>query len=145
MSAPNVRALLTFQDHLLRGIWAERHLEALANNTDTVGPLLQLTECSVTLQQAQQRRLPPAKQRVLQTRNMICVCHATCPEETVAWVQCMRGMAKATKIAAQNGTPVPANGACDRQRHVLELCTQRATSRLLHAAVLPTDREDVGL
>ena len=71
----------------------------------------------------------------------MCVCAAVCPDETAAWLECFKGVVKKQR---QGATGVELN-ACDDLRRSLEICTQHASSRLLHAAVMPPDRNDVVL
>ena len=61
----------------------------------------------------------------------MCVCAAVCSEETAAWVECFRGVARKQR----EGVDPSRLGSCYEARQRLEICTQNASSRLLHAAV----------
>ena len=136
---PAARSLLIFQEHLARGMWADRHIQAMVSDPESAGPFLQVVQC--TQDYTQQRQDAGAagdsgKMRQAATRNRVCLCHAVCPEETIAWVQCMRALRKQRK---SNSTL----GNCDEHYRRVEMCTQWASTRLLHAAVLPKDRHEV--
>ena len=72
-------------------------------------------------------------------RNLVCVCNAVCPDETSAWASCFRAVAKKQR----EGKDTSELGNCEEARRQLDVCTQHASTRLLHAAVLPSDRSDV--
>ena len=80
--------------------------------------------------------LPP-----LFSRNTVCVCAAVCPSATSEWLECFKGVVKKQR---QGASGVELN-ACDDLKRRLEICTQHASSKLLHAAVMPSDRNDVVL
>ena len=72
----------------------------------------------------------------------MCVCTAVCPDETQAWVRCFRSVVR--KQRSSSSAHEDASGAnCEHLRNQLEQCTAAASSRLLHAAVMPSDREAV--
>lgn len=78
--------------------------------------------------------------------NLVCVCNAVCPEETVAWVNCFRAAVRKN----QKGVDYATITNCDEQRRKLDECTQRAVSQLLHAAIIPGStgpgsREEINL
>ena len=74
-------------------------------------------------------------------RNTVCVCAAVCPSATSEWLECFKGVVKKQR---QGASGVELN-ACDDLKRRLEICTQHASSKLLHAAVMPSDRNDVVL
>ena len=149
-SAPRVpaaRSLVMFQEHLARGLWADRHLQALASDPTAVGPFMSIFECTRDFQQQQQRAVAAndsAKLRQAATRNRVCLCAAVCPQETTEWLQCARAAARALRAAKKGGgasssTATTHFAPCEAQRRRLEACTQWESTRLLHAAVLPKD------
>ena len=74
-------------------------------------------------------------------RNTVCVCAAVCPSATSEWLECFKGVVKKQR---QGASGVELN-ACDDLKRRLEICTQHASSKLLHAAVMPSDRNDAVL
>ncbi len=66
----------------------------------------------------------------------MCVCNAVCPDETVVWIRCFRNAVQKLR----EGVPLEKVGNCDEVRRKLDACTQHASSKLLHAAVLPSDK-----
>lgn len=134
---PSVRSLLLLQNHVASGVFAPRHLKALADDDKSLEQIYSLAEC-IRAHQQFVANAPPEKQRSAQTRNMVCVCRAVCPSETVAWVDCYRSVLTARRKAkaGQLDGPLP-NTNCEELRHRLEVCTQHASSRLMHAAILP--------
>ena len=68
-------------------------------------------------------------------RNLVCVCNAACPEETAAWVKCFRRAVRKQREGADPST----FSNCDETRRRLDACTQYASTRLLHAAVIAQD------
>ena len=146
---PQPRALLTLQAQIAQGGYAERHLEGIADRqrgVDELQKFLSLLQCTQEAQNAMQADAP--KPRAVQMRNLVCVCHAVCPAETEAWVHCYRSLVKHQKMAARSdnsaAVQVPASN-CEYLKRQLELCTQYASTRLLHAAVLPKDRQGTSL
>ena len=137
---PAVRSLVTFQDQLGRGLWADRHVEALSNDPKSLGPFMQLVECAKDFQQQQQSAVAAndvGKMRSATMRNRVCMCHAVCPDETMAWLECMRAAARAARAAKQAGGAVESSqsfASCNERRRQLERCTQWETTRLLHVA-----------
>ncbi|KAL1503407.1 hypothetical protein AB1Y20_011458 [Prymnesium parvum] len=132
LSLPDSRALLLFQDQLTRGMWADRHLNALIENPATSNQLLGVLRCTVDLMEGEAN-----KQRA--SRNLLCLCHALCEEETVAWARCARKAAKAVKAGHEPEED------CTSYRVKLSRCTQRQVSYLLQAALVPCDKHDVSL
>ena len=136
---PNPRALLHLQSQLVRGMFAERHHQALATGEQAnVDAFVALVTCAQEAQQFVQKR--PDRTRAANTRNMVCVCHAVCPDETQGWINCFRSVSN----AAKKGQPITSTN-CEELRHRLEKCTQRASTRLLHAALIPPETIDVDL
>jgi len=135
---PDVRALRQAQQHVLTGIWQARHFDGLIEghwSRHVMSSLLQCTQQLVEQQQeiaTRSRSAEEAQRRTqrLNTKNMLCLCNSVCPEETGEWLQCVQRSAKGDS-----------SETCEGQRRRLELCTQRQTSRLLHAAMLPPDRK----
>ena len=78
---------------------------------------------------------------IIFNRNTVCVCAAVCPSATSEWLECFKGVVKKQR---QGASGVELN-ACDDLKRRLEICTQHASSKLLHAAVMPSDRNDVVL
>ena len=139
---PAARSLVVFQDHLIRGVWAQRHLEALVNDPKSLRSFLSLVECTREFQKQQQAAIASqdaAKLRGATTRNRLCLCNAVCPDESSAWIQCAR---TAVRRAKADGDRTGLKTVCEEERQRLEKCTQWASTRLLHAAVLPQDRGD---
>lgn len=135
---PNPRSLLAIQSHIATGVFANRHLEALTTSDMEVQTLfMSLLGCVRDAQSFVAAN--PQKQRQAQTRNLVCVCTAACSEETKAWVQCYRGVARSHK----QGVATDAN--CEELRQRLERCTQDASNKLLHAAVLPPADQHMGM
>ena len=123
----------------MRGLWAERHLQALANDPKSVGPLVAIVECSQKYQKQHQSATAAndvAKLRNAATRNRVCMCHAVCPTETFDWLSCARAAVKQQR--EEGADAAAAWKSCDRKRRTLEACTQWESTRLLHAAVLPS-------
>ena len=143
---PTARSLVMFQEHLARGVWADRHLQALASDPKAVGPFMSIFECAREFQNQQQQAVATndsAKLRQAATRNRVCLCAAVCPQETTEWLQCARAAAKvlrAAKKGGSNGSTTATHLApCEAQLRRLEACAQWESTRLLHAAVLPKD------
>ena len=158
--------MLALQQQVSRGMWAERHLKALSEDEDNLRQLAGVLECTRETQRFLQRQ--PKKQQSAQTkcaqyiiysrffrslspihiclpplfsRNTVCVCAAVCPSATSEWLECFKGVVKKQR---QGASGVELN-ACDDLKRRLEICTQHASSKLLHAAVMPSDRNDVVL
>ena len=163
---PRVQSMLALQQQVSRGMWAERHLKALSEDEDNLRQLAGVLECTRETQRFLQRQ--PKKQQSAQTkcapyitysrffsqpltnthlssavfhRNTVCVCAAVCPSATSEWLECFKGVVKKQR---QGASGVELN-ACDDLKRRLEICTQHASSKLLHAAVMPSDRNDVVL
>ncbi len=149
---PQLRSLLLLQEHLMRGTFATRHLDALERDGASIGKYVAIMECTHRLQQQRQawgNQTTPSKLRALQTKNMACLGQAVCPEETHAWLVCMRRAVKAAR-ALDSGEPLPdgAGGGtvnCFTRKRALETCAHRQSSALLFAAALPGERRDVAL
>lgn len=134
---PQCRSLLTLQNQLASGMWAERHLHALAEDQQHAQHIMGLLECARDVRSFVQTN--PNKPRQAQTRNLVCVCNTVCPELTVEWVQCFRDTAK----KAREGTDMSTLSNCDDLRRRLDECTQYASSRLVHGALLPSSKTDM--
>ena len=129
---PNPRSLLALQGQLSGGMFGERHCESLAmSSPENAAAFLALMQCTEDAREAIQSG---KKQRGVQTRNLVCVCHAVCPDETQAWVSCFRGVSTAMK------KKLPSSTNCEELRERLETCTQHASSRMLHAALIPAEK-----
>ena len=140
ITTPQPRSILLFQDQLSRGLYKQRHLEALIRDERAAPILYSVLECTKELgagrRQAGDNRA--ALQKVGQ-KNMFCLCRNLCPDETKAWATCVRDAARALR----QGKASPADGVdCAQQRRSLERCTERQSSLLLHTSLLPRDRED---
>ena len=170
LAMPDTRSLQVFQDQVLRGMWPDRHLRALSSNPETVGQLVGLLQCTKDLMEQTQND-PNAKSRRQSSRNILCLCHAVCQEETLLWARCARKAASACPAFAPHPLlscpqaqgesarsrarlPLFAEAIkagqepeenCASYRLKLERCTQRQTSILLQAALVPPDRQDVCL
>jgi len=135
------------QEHIITGEWQRRHLDAMVDDTRTRALLAGLLSCSTHLLEQQQqqqwsnshdeRQLTQKKQSM---RNMLCLCSSVCPDETEAWTVCVRKAAKAIR----DQEPVSPE-SCEAYRVRLERCTQRQTSLLLRAALVPPDRDGLML
>ena len=73
----------------------------------------------------------------------MCMCHAVCPDATIAWVECYRRVMGARK-SGEAQTASTASSACDELRHKLEKCTEYASSRMLEVAVMPQGERNDG-
>jgi hypothetical protein len=143
---PSARSLLLLQSHIVSGVLAKHHIQALAADDQSLLQLHALVDC-VRAHQNFVATAPPEKQRSAQSRNLLCVCKAVCPDETAAWVQCYRTVMAArrtSKTQPAHSESMPKTN-CEDLRRNLEACTQYASTRLLHAAILPPDRQDVVL
>ena len=138
---PAARSLMHFQDMLMRGMWANRHIESLANNPDTVEAFAQIIECAREYQKMRQEAVQASSSSQLKkadTRNKVCMCLSVCHEETMAWLQCVRGELKKHRGNREAGFAAQ-RVSCEGYRRDLEKCTQWQSTRMLHAAVLPQD------
>lgn len=140
---PEAKALLLFQQNLATSQFAQRHLDALENNAESIGPFVGLMECTRRLHEWQEKlgraEVTPAQMRTMTTRNLLCVTHAACPDEAKAWVKCMRSIVTHKKrMAGAEGAEGAASSEpapnCAGLRTELELCTQRVSTGMLHAA-----------
>ena len=75
---PDSRSLQLFQDQLLRGLFAQRHLQALGDNPKTVQSLINLIQCTKEL--VEQQQSDPSKGKRQGSRNILCLRHAVCQE-----------------------------------------------------------------
>ena len=142
---PASRSLLLFQDHLVRGLWAQRHLEALANDPKSLEAFASIVECTRELHKQQQEAAAaqsPAKFKQAATRNKVCMCLSVCHDETMEWLQCVRSQMKLHKGDKEAGL-AGQRIHCEERRRQVESCTQYASTRLLYAAVMPQDRNEV--
>jgi hypothetical protein len=134
---PKAQALLLAQQQLVTGEFKQRHLDALESDVESVALYAGLINCTRILQQAQkqlQGAAPtPAQMRTMQTRNLLCVSHAACPDEAKEWIRCVRRAIQQRKNDPDAERPVN----CSTHRRALERCTERAASSLLFAAALP--------
>jgi len=136
---PVARSLMHFQDLLSRGMWSQRHLEALANDPKTVDALVAIIECGREHARLHNEAVDAKshnKVRQADTRNKICMCLAVCNDETAAWLGCVRGEIKQHKGDREAGYAAQRIN-CEGSRRALEKCTQWESQRLLHAAVVP--------
>ena len=133
---PQCRSLLTLQNQVVSGMWAERHLRALAEDSQNAQHMMGLLECANDSRAFMQQN--PNRPRQATTRNLVCVCNTVCPELTVAWVQCYRNVTKRAKEGADPSTL----STCDELRRNLDKCTQHASSRLVHGALLPNGKRE---
>ena len=136
---PVARSLMHFQDLLSRGMWSQRHLEALANDPKTVDALVAIIECGREHARVHNEAVDAkshSKVRQADTRNKICMCLAVCNDETAAWLGCVRGEIKQHKGDREAGYAAQRIN-CEGSRRALEKCTQWESQRLLHAAVVP--------
>lgn len=135
---PDIRALRLAQQHVLQGIWQARHFDGLLEDgwsRNAVSALLQCTQQLVEQQEdiaatARSAEEAQRRQQRLQMQNLVCLCNAVCPTEAAEWVQCIKRSTKGDGAET-----------CEGYRRRLELCTQRSTSRLLHAVMSPPDRK----
>lgn len=74
---------------------------------------------------------------------MVCMCHAVCPDATIAWVECYQRVMRARK-SGEARTPKTLGSACDDLRHQLEKCTEYASARMLEVAVMPQGERNDG-
>lgn len=167
LAMPNSQSLLLFQDQLLRDKWHSRHIDRLSENPQTGQLLLGLLGCTKDLVEAMQSDSAP-KLKQQSSRNLVCLCHAVCPEETLDWARCVKKAASEQQDACthvhvhtllsstlccyelwalvanvhysfagavKQGLEPDEN--CAKYRMLLERCTQRKTSFLLHSALWP--------
>ena len=97
LAMPDTRSLQVFQDQVLRGMWPDRHLRALSNNPETVGQLVGLLQCTKDLMEQTQND-PSAKSRRQSSRNILCLCHTVCQEDTLEWARCARKAASEPRL-----------------------------------------------
>ena len=145
---PQPRSLLTLQAQVAAGAFAERQLRGIIHqkNQEEMQMLAKLLDCTKEVQANLAKN--PQRPRAAQMKNLVCICHSVCPSETEEWVGCFRTVQKRRKQQAQAlaaGSPLPQSDGqpstnCEALKRRLELCTQYASTRLLHAAVLPKDR-----
>lgn len=154
---PQCRALLTLQSQVAGGGFAERHLRGIVvdGEKDDLQKFEKLLQCTREAQVSMAQN--PQRPRATQMRNLVCVCHSVCPTETEAWVGCFRHVQRLRKQAAQAQQQPQQQGIsagaasrsdarststnCEALKKQLERCTEYASTRLLHAALLPKDRE----
>ena len=143
-AAPRVpvsRSLMHFQDMLSRGMWQQRHLEALAGDPKTVEAFASIVECARAFNRQREEAVEArdtAKLRSAETRNKVCMCMAVCNDETMAWLNCVRGEIKKHRGNKEAGFAAQRVN-CEGMRRALDKCTRYESERLLHAAVLPKD------
>eukprot|EP00316_Scyphosphaera_apsteinii_P021552 CAMPEP_0119323776 /NCGR_PEP_ID=MMETSP1333-20130426/61573_1 /TAXON_ID=418940 /ORGANISM="Scyphosphaera apsteinii, Strain RCC1455" /LENGTH=169 /DNA_ID=CAMNT_0007331315 /DNA_START=76 /DNA_END=585 /DNA_ORIENTATION=- len=151
LQMPDIRSVTILQEQILTGLWQPRHLDALvdAQHTHTRQMIQGILTCSSQLFEQQQHVADEAnssseqqvrqQQQKINTKNLLCLCNSTCPEQTRLWLDCVRKAAKALK---ENHPPPE---SCVGYRRRLERCAQGQTSTLLHAALLPPNRDDATL
>ena len=141
---PQPRSLLTLQAQVAAGAFAERHLHSVAECDKDMAMLIKMLECTKEAQAALTRN--PQRPRAAQMRNLVCVCHSVCPSETEAWVGCFRDVQQQRKKAASESSPPPGSTPrgpttnCEALKKELELCTQYASTRILHSTVFPKEK-----
>ena len=98
---PDTRSLMLLQDQILRGMWPERYLKALTDNPDTVVSLVGVLQCTKDLMEQMQSE--QSKSRQQSSRNMLCLSHAVCQEETLNWARCARKAGSESSLATLIG------------------------------------------
>lgn len=123
----------------MRGLWAQRHIESLASDP----AFYQVVECTKEYHKQQQEAIEKqdsSKMRSAVNRNKVCMCHAVCQDETMAWLQCVKGEMKKHRGDREAGFAAQ-RLHCEEKRRLVESCTQWESTRLLHLAVLPPPQE----